>query len=91
MSVSRSSFSYQPNQNYLSHVNEQKICENNCNLTYIDCLDRCGENECYSTCAANWEACYKACPCSDDCPDGCEFCDNQACACSVSQTSPIKC
>ena len=25
-----------------------------------------------------------ACPCNKDCPDGCEFCENQACSCSVS-------
>ena len=66
------------------------MCEGICNQTYIDCVDRCGENECYTKCAANRESCLKACPCNDDCPDGCEFCNNQACACSVSTTSPTK-
>ena len=60
------------------------MCEDNCDDTYIDCLSSCGVYDCYSKCAANWDICYKACPCSDDCPDGCDFCDNSACACSVS-------
>ena len=59
------------------------MCDDNCDKTYIDCLHGCGEYDCYSKCATNWDACYKACPCSDDCPGGCEFCDNSACACSV--------
>ena len=74
------------------------MCEKTCDDTFIDCLEKCGEDDCYSRCASNWESCNKgknmiacvyqnyisACPCNEDCPHGCELCDNSACACSVS-------
>ena len=52
-------------------------------MVYIQCTNDCSNNSCLSECARVFSDCNNSCPCSDQCPNGCEDCPNPICVCGL--------
>ena len=39
-------------------------------------------DQCYVNCNKDLWSCMSNCPCMENCPDGCQNCDNEICPCS---------
>ena len=64
-----------------------KKCEDECEMVYLQCVNYCSNNSCLSECARVYQDCNNSCPCSDQCPNGCEDCPNPICTCGLNPSS----
>ncbi|CAG5077986.1 Oidioi.mRNA.OKI2018_I69.PAR.g8862.t1.cds [Oikopleura dioica] len=59
-------------------------CEQMCNQELFDCLSNCestAKSDCHYICMGDASRCGAACPCNNDCLNGCEGCANPVCSC----------
>ncbi|CAG5104585.1 Oidioi.mRNA.OKI2018_I69.chr1.g1361.t1.cds [Oikopleura dioica] len=58
-----------------------ELCDEDCFEKWIKCKDGCFSSSCERQCAGEWTDCYRACPCDELCPNGCQSCANPICSC----------
>ncbi|CAG5081876.1 Oidioi.mRNA.OKI2018_I69.PAR.g9982.t1.cds [Oikopleura dioica] len=65
-----------------------ELCDEDCFEKWIKCKDGCLSSSCERQCAGEWTDCYRACPCDELCPNGCENCANPICSCKSPENDP---
>ena len=65
-----------------SDNDEAAKCQDDCLISYQDCLSLCNDSACEVECARKLSDCSYYCPCFGGCPDGCNNCLNPVCTCS---------
>ncbi|CAG5104562.1 Oidioi.mRNA.OKI2018_I69.chr1.g1338.t1.cds [Oikopleura dioica] len=65
-----------------------ELCDEDCFEKWIKCKDGCFSSSCERQCAGEWTDCYRACPCDELCPNGCENCANPICSCKHPENDP---
>ena len=59
----------------------QTRCEDFCNAELAECYGACSSSSCQYECLGEAARCGAACPCNDECPQGCAGCANPVCSC----------
>ena len=59
----------------------QRRCEDFCNAELAECYAACSNSSCQYECLGVAARCGAACPCNDECPNGCAGCPNPVCSC----------
>ncbi|CAG5114321.1 Oidioi.mRNA.OKI2018_I69.chr2.g8380.t1.cds [Oikopleura dioica] len=57
----------------------QEECNGNCRMEFTRCRLLCETEYCLSICEREYDTCLNACPCGENCPEGCKNCDHPLC------------
>ena len=61
-------------------ANLGEICIETCDRDYFECVGQCSDDlECAADCARTLDVCQRTCPCFEECPNGCNGCQNPVC------------
>ncbi|CAG5099692.1 Oidioi.mRNA.OKI2018_I69.XSR.g16638.t1.cds [Oikopleura dioica] len=54
-------------------------CDTECSEVFVDCRNNCSDHLCENQCLIEFTECVSDCPCGQNCPNGCQDCDNPLC------------
>ncbi|CAG5099686.1 Oidioi.mRNA.OKI2018_I69.XSR.g16635.t1.cds [Oikopleura dioica] len=54
-------------------------CDTECSEVFVDCRNNCPDHLCENQCLIEFTECVSDCPCGQNCPNGCQDCENPLC------------